>query len=345
MLNYQIHKKITDIKWVNIFSPWERQRAYFAVLVWFALIYPFCCLCQLAPFVLFFTGQWIFLAFYAVWYYYDKDTPKRGGYRDNWFRRLSLHKWFAQYFPIKLHKTVELDENQNYLFGYHPHGILGVGAWSCFGFDGCNVSQIFKGIRFSICTLPGNFTAMFRREILLSIGLIESSKESIEYVLNSEEKGRAVVIVVGGAAEALEAHPGKHNLTLATRKGFVREALKTGAHLVPVYAFGENDIYKQIDNPEGSMLRKMQEWGKKKMGISLPLIYGRGYFQMALGLLPINTSVNVVVGAPIPVTKDANPSKETVDEIHRKYMEQLSDLFEEHKERFGVSKETQLIFQ
>uniref|UniRef100_A0A1I7V326 Acyltransferase n=2 Tax=Caenorhabditis tropicalis TaxID=1561998 RepID=A0A1I7V326_9PELO len=345
MINYRLHEKITNIKWVNLFSPWERQRAYLAVLVWFVLIYPFCCFCQLAPFVLFFSGQWILLVLYVVWYFYDRKSPTRGGYRDNWFRRLRLHKWFADCFPITLHKTVELDDQQNYLFGYHPHGILGVGAWSCFGFDGCNVSKIFKGIRFSICTLPGNFTAMFRREILLSIGLIESSKESIEYVLNSNEKGRAVVIVIGGAAEALEAHPGKHTLTLATRKGFVREAIKTGAHLVPVYAFGENDIYKQIDNPEGSLLRKLQEWGKKKTGISLPLIYGRGYFQMALGLLPINASVNVVVGAPIPVVKNSNPSKTAVDEIHQMYMDQLSDLFNEHKERFGISKETRLIFQ
>lgn len=164
-------------------------------------------------------------------------------------------------------------------------------------------------------------------------------------MLNSEEKGRAVVIVVGGAAEALEAHPGKHTLTLANRKGFVREAVKTGAHLVPVYAFGENDIYKQIDNPEGSKLRKIQEWGKKKMGISLPLIYGRGYFQMALGLLPMSRAVNVVVGAPIQVEKELDPSKEVIDEIHGVYMEKLAELFEEHKAKFGVSKDTRLVFQ
>ncbi|PIC31017.1 hypothetical protein B9Z55_022070 [Caenorhabditis nigoni] len=89
----------------------------------------------------------------------------------------------------------------------------------------------------------------------------------------------------------------------------------------------------------------MQEWGKKKMGISLPLIYGRGYFQMALGLLPINANVNVVVGKPIEVTKTETPEKEVVDRIHKKYMEELANLFDEHKERFGVSKETRLIFQ
>lgn len=77
-------------------------------------------------------------------------------------------------------------------------------------------------------------------------GFIDCSKESIEYLLTKMGKGRAAVLVVGGAEEALEAHPGHSTLTLAKRKGFVREALKTGAHLVPIYSFGENDIYEQV---------------------------------------------------------------------------------------------------
>ena len=76
-------------------------------------------------------------------------------------------------------------------------------------------------------------------------GYIDCSKESIQYALTQQGKGRAVVLVVGGADEALEAHPGKSVLTLARRQGFVREALKAGAHLIPVYSFGENDIYEQ----------------------------------------------------------------------------------------------------
>ncbi|CAI5452740.1 unnamed protein product [Caenorhabditis angaria] len=345
MLNYRVTNHITNIKWVNIFSPWEKQRAYSALLLWFVLIYPICCLMQIFPFVLFFTGQWLILAAYGVWYLYDRKSPRRGGYRSNWFRNLRVHKWFAEYFPIRLHKTAELPADKNYLLGYHPHGIIGIGAWSCFGFNGCNAFEMFEGIRFNVCTLPGNFTAMIRREILMSIGMIESSKESIEYVLNSKKSGRAVVIVVGGAAEALDAHPGKHTLTLANRKGFVREALKTGAQLVPVYAFGENDVYKQINNPEGSFLRKLQEWGKAKTGISLPLIYGRGYFQMAMGLLPINTPVNVVVGAPLKVEKTENPTNDVIDKLHQEYMNALSDLFDAHKSKYGVDKNVKLIFQ
>lgn len=50
----------------------------------------------------------------------------------------------------------------------------------------------------------------------------------------------------GGAEEALDAHPGSHIITLNKRKGFVKTALQTGAQLVPMYCFGENELFKQV---------------------------------------------------------------------------------------------------
>ena len=47
-------------------------------------------------------------------------------------------------------------------------------------------------------------------------------------------------MIVGGAAESLEAFPGQYRLVLRKRKGFIRIALETGASLVPVFSFGEN---------------------------------------------------------------------------------------------------------
>ena len=60
-------------------------------------------------------------------------------------------------------------------------------------------------------------------------------------------QGKACVLVVGGAEEALDAHPGHNILTLNKRKGFIRLAITTGAYLVPCYGFGENDIYVQVE--------------------------------------------------------------------------------------------------
>jgi hypothetical protein len=40
------------------------------------------------------------------------------------------------YFPISLVKTHELPPDRKYVFGYHPHGIIGMGAIANFGTEG-----------------------------------------------------------------------------------------------------------------------------------------------------------------------------------------------------------------
>lgn len=54
--------------------------------------------------------------------------------------------------------------------------------------------------------------------------------------------GSSLTIVVGGAAEALSAHPGTADLVLKRRLGFIKLAMREGADLVPVFSFGENDV-------------------------------------------------------------------------------------------------------
>lgn len=57
----------------------------------------------------------------------------------------------------------------------------------------------------------------------------------------SEPKGKAVVLLVGGAREACLAEEGKNDLVLKKRRGFFEVALKTGASLVPVSSPVKND--------------------------------------------------------------------------------------------------------
>ncbi|XGW20780.1 hypothetical protein V3C99_004063 [Haemonchus contortus] len=214
---------------------------------------------------------------------------------------------------------------------------------SNFASEGTDKSKVFPGIRFSVCTLASNFQVMFTREFLLLCGLIDCSKESIANALAEQKTGRAIVLAVGGAEEALEARPGAHKLKLLTRKGFVKQALRNGASLVPVYSFGENDLYNQLDNPEGSLVRKIQTLSKRWLGISLPLFYGRGVLQLNFGFLPYRRPIHTVVGAPIAVPRIPGPTDEEVDHLHRQYCKALEELFEQHKTRYGVSKEAKLI--
>ncbi|TKR57490.1 hypothetical protein L596_030746 [Steinernema carpocapsae] len=203
-------------------------------------------------------------------------------------------------------------------------------------------AKLFPGITPSIATLNIQFMLPLRRELNMAVGGISSSKESITYQLNRDKGGRAVVIVLGGAEEALDAHPHSFVLTLKHRMGFAKLALETGAHLVPIYSFGENDVYNQISNERGSWVREIQERIKHIIGFSPVLFNGRGIFNYSFGLLPYRKPINIVFGAPIPVKKVEKPTREQVQELHDQYCDALTKLFDNHKANYGISEDMKL---
>lgn len=66
------------------------------------------------------------------------------------------------------------------------------------------------------------------------------------------------------------------------------------AQLVPVFSFGENELFDQMENPVGSPLRCLQERLQKVMGVALPLFHARGVFQYSFGLLPYRKPIYTV---------------------------------------------------
>jgi len=64
--------------------------------------------------------------------------------------------------------------------------------------------------------------------------------------------------------------------------------------LVPVFGFGENDLYQQVANPPGSRLRRLQTMLTKILSFSPPLFHGRGVFNYTFGILPFRRPVNVI---------------------------------------------------
>uniref|UniRef100_T1IZR7 diacylglycerol O-acyltransferase n=1 Tax=Strigamia maritima TaxID=126957 RepID=T1IZR7_STRMM len=260
----------------------------------------------------------------------------------NWMRNATVWKYMKDYFPVRTIKTAELDPNKNYVCGYHPHGILCVGAFTSFATEATGFKHIFPKIKPFLLTLTGQFWFPFYRDLIMSTGSCAVSKESIKWLLTNEGKGNMVIIVIGGAAEALDAHPGMVKLTLRRRKGFVRLAIQNGASLIPIFSFGENNIWSQVPNSEGSILRTVQNYLTKFMGFSPPIIYGRGIFQYSIGYMPYRYPVDIIVGKPIDVVQNPNPSKEEVDKYHNLYIQSLHQLFEEHKINYEHYKDVTL---
>jgi hypothetical protein len=329
--------KIFNIEFSIIHVPIERRLQTLSVCFFVFLFLQGLTLLGYATFIylLFTRFYWITLV-YIVWYYFDLDICHRGGRPYEPSRRWRVWKYLADYFPIELVKTTDLEPTRNYIFGIHPHGVMSIAAFVNFGTEATGFSKKFQGLTSHLLTLNGQFYGPFMREFLLSINCVAASSCSLRSILENKEncakKGQVCGLVIGGAAESLEAHPGKFKLILNHRTGFIRIALQTGASLVPVISFGENDLYSSLPNPVGSKLRNFQEKIKKHTGIGLPIIWGNFF-----SILPYRKHVYTVVGKPIDVKKNLDPTNEQISVVHDTYIKELEKLFNEYKHKYTSS--------
>lgn len=280
----------------------------------------------------------VILAIYFTHIYLDKSHEKGALARPD-FKTWSFWKSLSDYFPVVLLKQnpeTIFDPKEKYMFGYHPHGIISVGCFVNFAADANGVSEMFPGITIKPATLENNFFVPFWREIILRLGVISVSAKSLNHVLN-QGGGNAVLVVPGGAAEALDAHPGTHSLTLNRRSGFFRIALQHGASLVPIYSFGENDLYEQAPNDEGTLVRTIQNNLLKYLGFATPFFSGAGSSGAALPMNPIPSRVPIItiVGDPIKCPKIDDPSREEIDDVRRLYVEKLQEIFAQFADKYA----------
>eukprot|EP00747_Dinoflagellata_sp_TGD_P223307 gnl/TRDRNA2_/TRDRNA2_94901_c0_seq1.p2 gnl/TRDRNA2_/TRDRNA2_94901_c0~~gnl/TRDRNA2_/TRDRNA2_94901_c0_seq1.p2 ORF type:complete len:170 (+),score=23.83 gnl/TRDRNA2_/TRDRNA2_94901_c0_seq1:335-844(+) len=133
----------------------------------------------------------------------------------------------------------------------------------------------------------------------------------------------------------LSSKEGEYDLTLTERKGFIREALLSGASLIPCFGFGETDIYK-IEENAGQTVLKAQQWMKSKLGFTIPLFSGR------FGPVPHRMKITVVVGEilrppPLPEKFDVKSpeGQELLDDFHESYCRAVRAIWKRHKGKAG----------
>ncbi|KKK14606.1 diacylglycerol o-acyltransferase [Aspergillus rambellii] len=270
--------------------------------------------------------------------------------RSNFLRSLPIWSLYASYFPARLHRSEPLLPTRKYIFGYHPHGIISHGAFAAFCTEALGFSKLFPGITNTLLTLDSNFRLPFYRDYALAMGLASVSRESCENILtkggtDGEGMGRAITIVIGGARESLNALPHSLRLVLRRRQGFIKLAIRTGADLVPVLAFGENDLYEQVRSDSHPLIHKFQMLIKHTLGFTIPLFHARGVFNYDVGLMPYRRPLNIVVGRPIQVVRQQDRNKiddAYINQLHDEYVRELERLWDEWKDVYAKDRTSEI---
>ena len=104
-------------------------------------------------------------------------------------------------------------------------------------------------------------------------------------------------------------------------------------HIVPIYSFGENELYYQSETIT-NFLKPINSL--KFFWISL--FWGKYYT-----LYPLNKDLLYAIGKPIKVTKIEKPTQTDINLLHEKFCKELTILFDKHKEKAGFPDKELLI--
>lgn len=156
-------------------------------------------------------------------------------------------------------------------------------------------------------------------------GFVSANRDTLLDTLTKE----SIILVPGGAAEALHSHPGVLKIHIQNRKGFIRLALDAKVPILPCIGFGENEIFDTVYVNHGEAFWEQCLWFlqqrlMKLLSFSMPIW---------TSVIPNKTKITVVVGSPIQF--DENKS---VDECHAMYLQHLSELYEKNKSKYGYDK-------
>lgn len=289
---------------------------------------------------LFLSSKWTMapyvLYLFCIWFGPLKDAHKDITYSTP-FRRLRVWDYAASFYPARMMKTAELDPNSNYIFCGHPHGIFCSSLFLAFSTESLGFSKLFPGLSVHFLTLPGHFKNPFVRDWILLHGMLDTSRETCKRVVGKGH-GRCIALAVGGARECLIAEPGTFNIIADRRKGFVRMALETGASLVPVLCFGENDLFDASVVGGDTAMGRFQTWGLKNVGITAPNFSWLG---------PHRVPLNVVIGKPIKVDRYegdimSEAGRTSVDKLHGVYRAALMALYNDNKDKYDINRKQEL---
>ena len=190
--------------------------------------------------------------------------------------------------------------------GVHSGAALTMDAWSLVSawhkhFEG---KRVLHGTAHDVLMAAPGLGDYFR-----AVGVIAANRRSVSAALG---KGEDVVVWPGGEVDSMRSWRKRDIATLAGRKGFVKQAIRSGVPILPVATVGGHDTVFVLS--EGKWLAdgldKLLGLKKTLRGSKLPIIAGFP-FPLAVEILPAHVPLPAKIRTELldPIEVDDDPER------------------------------------
>ncbi len=219
------------------------------------------------------------------------------------------------YFRTETTGWQHLPDTAAMLVGIHSGTWLTMDAWSFCAewYRRFRGKRVLHGTAHDVLmALPG-LGAYFRK-----VGVIPAKRESVGAAFAA---GHDVVIWPGGEVDAMRSWKKRDTVVLGGRKGFIRQAIRSGVPIVPVATVGGHDTVFVL--AEGRKLAKMLGLKKILRCDMAPLILGFPFgltFEAFPMHIPLPAKIRTEILEPVEIDTDPDRADDK-DYLDRKYKE------------------------
>ncbi|WP_067968516.1 lysophospholipid acyltransferase family protein [Mycolicibacter icosiumassiliensis] len=206
------------------------------------------------------------------------------------------------YFRLEIDGWHRIPDEPSLLIGIHSGGSLTMDAWTLVHawhrhFEG---RRILHGTAHDLL-----MAAPLLGDYFKAVGVIPASRSGVTAALAA---GHDVVVWPGGEQDAMRNWRHRDQALLAGRKGFVRQAIRSGVPIVPVATVGGHDTVFVLS--EGRFLARWTGLGKRLRGATMPIIAGFP-FPLAIEILPAHVPLPAKIRTEFlePIRVDTDPGR------------------------------------
>jgi 1-acyl-sn-glycerol-3-phosphate acyltransferase len=207
------------------------------------------------------------------------------------------------YFRLEITGWDRLPDETSLLIGVHSGGALTMDAWT-FVFDWWRrfgTERVLHPTAHDVLMAAPGLGDYFRQ-----VGVIPASRRGVSAALDA---GRDVIIWPGGDVDAMRSWRKRDQAVLGGRKGFVRQAIRSGVPIVPVASIGGHDTAFVLSEGRwiANGLDRVSGLKSKLRGTRMPIVLGIPFgltIETIPTHLPLPAKIRTQLLDPIHVDKD-----------------------------------------